>query len=350
MTHERYEWLDHARGIVVLMYVVSMVLAALDGNVVLGERPLGPTYFNHGYAYFNGIPAMITLIDTGQMLFIFVLGFVGYLAFAGRWEKRGPVSAWLYALRRFGGLYGLSILYEVVISPLIGESRNWGLALYDGVLARLALGALAAYVAIYFMRNADWRMAVAIVFLIIHAFFYASYAFDRYPWFDDIMKLPKFPFGVWNMAGVAIAGSACGQWLKRDPGDPKAGFRDRIVPMGVMALVAAYCMEWLQPSEHHDVTTALALLSIGLSTQMLATCYAFNEFGWGISILRPLGRNLLLLFVVTAIFVDMYAGWVADNLLPMHPYGTLLLLGIVPVGAIMLLAVLLEKWNIVVRL
>ncbi len=348
MTHERYAWLDEARGIVVLLYVISIVLSAVEGNPLLGKPTLGPTFLNHGYAYYNGNPPLITLIDAGQMMFIFVVGFVAYIAFAGRWEKRGAFSAWVYALRRVAALYTLSILAEIKVAAWRHESSSWAAALYDGVLSRIAIGALAAYIAVYFIRRADWRMVVAVAMLIVHAFLYASYRFDRYWWYDDIMGLPKFPFGVWNMAAVAVAGSACGQWLKRAP-DPKIGFGERIIPFGTAAIVAAYCMEWLQPSEHHDVTTALALMSIGVSANLLGATYAFNYFGWGIATLRSMGRNLLLLFVVTAIFVDMYAAWVSD-LLPLHPYETLLLLGILPIAAVMALARLLERWNIVVRL
>ncbi|MBX7258367.1 MAG: hypothetical protein K1Y02_18530 [Candidatus Hydrogenedentes bacterium] len=347
--HERYEWLDRARGVVVLMYVISIILAAVKGNVLLGEPPLGPTYLNHGYAYFNGYPAIITLIDAGQMMFIFIVGFAGYIAFQSRLEKRGAVAAWRYAGRRVAGLYALSILGETVILPLTGDERHWNLALYNGVLSRIAIGALVAYLAVYFIRNANRRMAVSVAMLIVHAFLFASYAFDRNPWFDDILQLPPFPFGVWSMAACAVAGTAFSEWLLRDPSAIQEAFRDRVVPAGTMSFVAAYCMEWLQPAEHQDVTAGLALLAIGLSAHMVATAYAFQTFGWGSRILRMMGRNLLLLFVITAIGVDMYVRFVVSTLSPMHPYVALALVGVLPIAAIMWIATLLDKKNIVIR-
>lgn len=348
--HERYEWLDRARGVVVLMYVISIVLASVRGNVLFGEAPLGPTYLNHGYAYFNGYPAIITLIDAGQMMFIFIVGFAGYIAFQSRLEKRGAATAWRYAGRRVAGLYGLSIVGETVIEPLTGGKAHWELALYDGILSRIAIGALAAYAAVYFLRSANRRMAVAIAMLVVHAFLFASYAFDRNPWFDDILQLPPFPFGLWSMAACAIAGTAFSGWLFHESADVQTGFRQRVVPAGTMALMAAYCTEWLQPAEHQDVTAGLSLLAIGLSAHMIASAYAFQTFGWGSKVLRLMGRNLLLLFVITAVGVDQYAKLFVTTFRPMHPYVALAFVGVLPIAAIMGLAILLDKKNVVFRL
>ena len=47
--HPRYDWLDQARGFVVLLLIVSMATAEYAGDMVLGGPTLGPPLLNHGY-------------------------------------------------------------------------------------------------------------------------------------------------------------------------------------------------------------------------------------------------------------------------------------------------------------
>jgi hypothetical protein len=342
--------LDQARGIVGLFYVLSIITSSVDGDILRKLVPYHPTYLNHGYAYYKGDPSIITLIDVGQLMFMFIMGFVAYIAFSSRLEKRGAASAWLYAARRFAGLYILSIVGATLLPMLRGQTVNWNEALYDGVLSRLAIGGLAAYTAVYFVRNADRRAWLGFTLFAVHAFLFASYYFDRYPWIDDMLQRPKFPFGVFNLAAIAILGSAFAQWFAMRPDDPGAGIRSRILPVATWSLVAAYCVEWIQPSEHHDVTTALALLSIGLTGYLVMASYAMGTQGIVVPALRAIGKNLLLVFIVTGEIVDMYLEAIADTAVETHPYAALLFVGLLPVAAVAYIALLLEKRNIVVRL
>ncbi len=347
--HARYRWLDQARGLVVLLYMVSAITSPLDGDVLRGEHQIGPTYLNHGYAYFYDHPAMITIIDVGQPIFMFVVGFAAYIAFTGRLRKRGAAFAWLYALRRVALLYLLSYISAGPLYHLAGQPTNWPEVLYDGILSRIAIGAFVTYASIYFLRNADRRIYVGIFIFIVHAFLFGSYAVDRYPWLDDLLGRPKFPLGALNQAGVAVFGSVFAQWALRNPQDVAAGFRNKVVPASVLAVVLAYCMEWLQPSEHHDVTTALALLSVGLSGLLVAVTYAFGEQGIEIPMLRALGKNLLLLFVLVSQLFERYIGLIPDWVAQDFPYVTLIFIGVLPMALMMALAVLLERRNIIIR-
>ena len=349
-THARYEWLDQARGIVGLFYVLSIITTSVDGDILRKLVPYHPTYLNHGYAYYKGDPSIITLIDVGQLMFMFIMGFVAYIAFSSRLEKRGAASAWLYALRRFAGLYGLSILSATLLPVLKGGQANWNEALYDGVLSRLAIGGLAAYTALDFVRNAARRGGGGLGLLAFRGFLFASYYFDRYPWIDDMLQRPKFPFGAFNLAAIAILGSAFGQWFAMRPGDPGAGIRERILPVATWCFAAAYCVEWIQPSEHHDVTTALALLSIGLTGYLVMASYAMGTLGIVVPALRAIGKNLLLVFIVTGEGIDMYLGAIANSAVEMNPYAVMLFVGVLPVVATTYMALFLEKRNIVVRL
>lgn len=87
--HERFDWFDQARGLVVIMLLSSMIVGELEGDIVMREPFLGPTFLNHGYDYYDGTPALITLIDVGQPIFVFMMGFAATIAFSSRIERRG---------------------------------------------------------------------------------------------------------------------------------------------------------------------------------------------------------------------------------------------------------------------
>jgi len=350
LTHDRYEWLDEARGLVALLYVISTITAPLGGEVLNEKYQLGPTYLDHGYAYYKAYPAMITLIDTGQLIFLFLMGFAAYVAFSGRLRKRGRASAWAYAARRVVSLLALSFVGYGLLNMVKGTPVNWREVLYDGTLSRIALGAAAAYVATYFVRSADRRALMGIGAFVVHAFLFASYTVDRYPWIDDMLGRPKFPLGAFNLAGIAIVGSAFAQWVTREDCDLRVGFRRRIMPVSACMLLAAYCMEWVQPSEHHDVTTALALLSVGLSGLLVASTYALGEVGFTVPVLRPLGKNLILVFIVASQFVSRYVEAFPRTFLESYPYAGLFLVGALPIAGVALLTMVLEKRNIMIRL
>ncbi|MBX7255876.1 MAG: hypothetical protein K1Y02_05910, partial [Candidatus Hydrogenedentes bacterium] len=250
----------------------------------------------------------------------------------------------------FAGLYALSIVSAALLPLLSGEFANWNEALYDGTFSRLAIGSVAAHAAVYAVRRADIRAWLGFALFGVHAFLFESYRFDRYPWIDDMLGLTKFPFGAFNLAAIAILGSVFAQWFHKHSGDPGKGMRERILPVATWSFIASYCVEWIQSSEHHDVTTALALLSVGLTGYLVMASYAMGTLGIVVPALRAIGKNLLLVFIVTAEVIDRYLEAVADTAIETHPYAALLVVGVVPVVAITYMARFLEKRNIVVRL
>jgi hypothetical protein len=206
-----------------------------------GSTWIGPPLLNHGFKYLNWYPPIITIIDIGQQIFMFVLGFVGYLAFKSRLEKKGVWAAWKHGLIRVALLYALAFiddgLFGGIIIPMVnGEAPliPWDEVLWYGTLANLAIGTFAAYLAIFLIRkSADLRIYLSIGIMTIHAVLYASglfeYKFDLLP-SGNIF----FPFNAFNHAAIAIAGTSFSQWLKLDPNNPDIGFRKKILPASTM--------------------------------------------------------------------------------------------------------------------
>ena len=347
--HERYDWLDQARGLVVLMLIVSMSTSEFAGDLIVGEVSLGPPMWNHGYDYFDSVPAIITFIDIGQALFVFMMGFVGYIAFTSRIAKRGKRSGFLYALRRVGLLYALAGLDSVLLSLLANGRIEWDSFLYKGTFSSLALGALTAFVGIVLCPKPDRRIVIAIAMTALHAVLYAFPIFDHRGWQDDMLRMPAFPFGALGMCSVALAGSCFGQWYATNPDEPLQGFRARIVPASLLASLAAYSMDWMQPAQHHDATAALQLYAIACGGLMLMIFYAFGVVGFRIPLLSTLGKNLLLMFAVGGLGASIYLNLVPRSLLMQSPVLTLLLGAIIPFVGLSLFARFLEKRGIMVR-
>jgi hypothetical protein len=135
-------------------------------------------------------------------------------------------------------------------------------------------------------------------------------------------------------------GSCFGQWHMMDPDEPLIGFRSRIVPACTAALVGAYCMEWLQPSEHHDLPAALQLQAVYMGGFMLTIFFVFGRMGIRFPLLSSFGKNLLLMFTVGGLGVGVYWGVLPKPLLIQYPLLALIL------GW---LAVLLDKRGVMVR-
>lgn len=345
---ERYDWLDQARGIVVIMLIVSMSTYYYSGDVLSEDHPLGPTMLNHGYQYFSGVPPLITPIDEGQGIFLFIMGFVGYAAFMRR-RLHGSSSASLYAARRVGVLYALAFFECIVMQYFKNGETLWRDFLIDSTFTVLALGSLAGFASIVLCPNADRRLRFALAMTAIHSLLYASPYFDHYTGDDNIFRLAYFPFNVLGLSAVAIAGTCFGQWLHMDPENPTIGFQKRILPATAAALFAAYSLDWVQPAEPHDATAPHQLLAIGMAGLMLVSCYSAAQCKLRLPLLSAMGKNLLVMFVVGSVFLETYLDFIPKDFLVRWPIAALVLVGFLPLALLAGVAVFLDKRGIIVR-
>lgn len=343
--HKRYEWLDQFRGIVVVLLIVSTITWMTSGDWSGNDPIVGPTFLNHGFQYYDGYPAIITLIDIGQQIFMFVVGYVGYIAFTSRLEKKGAKAAWKHAMIRVGVLYLLAFIDDGLIDLATGGSISWKNVLYNGTLANIAIGSFAAYLGTYLIKKADKRILLSIGTMIFHSVMYALPFFEHYHQQEGIL----FPFNAINHASIAIAATCFSQWFKLDPEDPKIGFKTRILPAATLSYVACYMVDWLQAAEHHDVTTSLALMSIGTSGFMIAIFYGFEQLDFKIPLLSEFGKNLLLMFILTLV-VGEFVGIFSKESMITNPLITMLLIGVLPVVLLAALAVLLDRKNIIIKI
>jgi len=347
--HKRHEWLDQFRGLIIIFLIISVITWPLSGNFPGTEVPIGPPLLNHGFQYYDGYPALITIIDIGQQIFMFILGYVAYIAFTSRMKKKGTGAAWKHGVIRVAVLYGLAFLDDGLIGGLLfGDGIPWDEVLWYGTLANLAIGTFAAYLLAYLIpKSADKRLYVCVGILIVHAILYATPLFEH-KGLGGVGAIP-FPFNSLNHAAIAIAGTCFSQWYKMDSEDPNVGFKKRILPVATIFIIAFYCFDWIQPAEHHDATTSLAFLAIAASGFLIAVFYGFEKMNFRIPVLSEMGKNMLLLFILAFIF-DVAIGLLDRSFLMANPLITMLLIGVLPIVIEAGIALLLARYDIKIKI
>ncbi len=109
---QRYNWIDQARGFVMLMLVISGLMPTLwrevnDFTRFFLEHPSDSTHATYMNLYDIGVPA-----------FFFIIGLLMAVSFRKRVEKKGPGPAVLNAVLRWGLVAVVGILFIIVPAVL----------------------------------------------------------------------------------------------------------------------------------------------------------------------------------------------------------------------------------------
>jgi hypothetical protein len=359
--HPRFEWLDQFRGIVIVLFIVSAVTWILSGDfTALGngqytnvQPPVGPTYMNHGWKWADtppGWPQMITLIDIGQQIFIFLVGFMQAFSFIRRKTTINEKNAVIHIIRRF-----LLIMLLSFIEALIGDfdisQWDWFDILWYGTLANIAWASLAAGLVAYKVQEGDKRLLIGSIILLVHAILYAIPALREFRVYyrgDD--TLFRMPWNTINHAAIAIIGAAYASWiLNVDRTVSETGLQKRVLPVSAIMFALTYLVDFLQPAHHQNCTTALAMMAIGTSGFMVFIFIQFDKYRFRVPGLTAFGKNMLLMFVLSLIVSEAFVPAIED-LAFAHPLYGLILAGICPILIMYAIAKFLEWRNIVVKI
>jgi hypothetical protein len=393
--HKRFRWLDEVRGLTVLfLFIASFTwIFGVDGGHT--SPPVGPTWLNHGFEYFeiSGAP-IITIIDLGSAIFMFLLGISAPIAFRSKKEKKGNSYAlaktftrfsaflWINEISELAGcdiVFGsLAIVGVVILSVGTIVSIYFGLVKYktsykkgyfgliwtasatigfmlilvnSGVklfhiffahtLAHLAWGTLAAYLGVYLVKNANKRIIGMIIALGFH---FVTFELNKiFTWNWDMEG-----FNVIGFVAVAIAATCVWDWLNLNPNNYKIGSR-KVIKFALISFLSAFCIDFLQPANHYGINSALSLLAIGVSTFFVVIFFALeNYFDFKIPLLQSLGRNAFLLYMLQSTYTEPFRAiwdnsldfWGTNPTMFQRFYG--LLLCIVPITLLCLVAWFLD--------
>ncbi len=333
----RLRWVDEFRGLVVIFLIIAGWTWILSGDVEAGNLPIGPTYLNHGWKYVEiaGWPPLITIIDIGQQILMFVVGFVGALAYYCHKEKEGKVGAILHIFRRFFSLMAFSIIIYAVIGGegLIISENQIVKVFFTDTFPNIAWGSLGGLLLVAVLeKKPDTRLFIALGIMGLYSILYAFPGVQNWTWEINGIEYFRVPWNTINHIAIAILGTCTYDWFQwlGTKEDPDKGWVKRILPVGTLMFIGAFLIDFLEPAEHHDATTGLVMLAIGTSQYFLYMFYAFDKIGFHIIALSDFGKNIMLMFLYTGVQILFFEVFPVDIL---YEYKILALLvaGVLPI-------------------
>ncbi|MBN2157112.1 MAG: hypothetical protein JW776_13795 [Candidatus Lokiarchaeota archaeon] len=358
----RFEWLDQFRGIVIVLFIVQTFAYAFSGNPSGGILPILPPMVNHGYKYINfgdGIPKIITLVDIGQQIFIFLVGFMQAFAVMKRKQKSEEKwRVWTHTGIRVAGIFALSILHVLIEFFLDGPPFDFEKAFLTGTLANIAWAGLFAALISILMQNGNIRFWTGFGLMIITEtlWYVTSTHGGLAPLFTSNLLDTLLPLVGHIEIGIIAAGVA--GWIFKPDGTIKEeGWKKQVLPLAIGFMVLSYLSWFINWADHHKVNMSLATMAIGFSSLMIFTFYAMGQRNFKIPLLTPLGKNMLLVFLLSmiineVIYKDMIL--ISFNLIGLPTwYGPLLdmlLVGIIPTILMWAIVWPLDKFNIIIKI
>lgn len=355
----RMEWVDQFRGLVVIFLIIAAITWELSGSHIgdIGDPnnpPIGPTYLNHGwrFAEFDGWPNIITIIDIGQQILMFIVGFVGALAYYNHRKKEGELGALLHVFRRFLALMILAIVVEGELFEGNFDLTDWNVVsvFWTSTFPNLAWGSLISLLLVALLKSKpDKRFIIAVCIMAAYSILFEIEAVQNWQWTIGSWVIFKVPWNTINHISIAILGTCTYDWcLLKTNEDPDYGWRKRILPIGSFMWIGVWLLDFLQPAEHHDATTTLSMMAIATSMFILFLFYMLERLKFKVPGLSELGKNILLMFLLTGLW-GYFLHAFSRQMFVDYPITALILVGIVPLMTQILFAWALSKYRIIVK-
>ena len=340
----RFGWLDQFRGLVIIMFIIQTVAWKFSDDPANILTPLMSPLLNHGFRYANFDRPLITFIDLGQQIFIFLVGYMQAFAVLKRRKKNYTTKAlWLHIGKRFGIMIMLSALHVYVAE----DSRYIWYMFFGGTLANIAWAGLAAGIVALYLLKGDHRLFVGLGLMTIHTICYAI---------PGIRALEgaglEFPFQMINHMAIGCIAAGFTAWMFTDDGKVKEeSLRARILPISLYFFIGAYFLDFLQWADHHDVTSSHVGFAISTSGFILYLFYKFDQEGFKIPGLTAFGKNMLMIFLFSMVIIELvYIPMIVDTgILGKNGLFDLFLMGIPPILFMWLIAKLLERFNLYIK-
>ena len=352
--YPRFDWLDQFRGMCVVLYIIAIITWGLSGEILEGVLPIGPTYYNHGWAIslelFDqspfSFPPMITIIDLGQPNLMFLVGFMQAYSFSRREKNISKKSAWIHVVNRFGLLMVTSVLFEDILL-----SHGLFSGIFTGTFASLAWASLFGGISAAYIKKADYRILTGILIMIIHAVLYTIPGLNTWK-VGSGFYIFQIPWKMINLSAIAIVASGFTLYFFGEDGKLKEEnilFKSRILPLCLSMFAINYLMDYLQWADSLHCTTSLAFLTIAISSLGLFTFYQFDRYEFKIPFFSAFGKNMWLMFILSPLLEWILIALIQD-LVASSRILALILAGILPLAMMGGIAKLLDKKKILVKI
>jgi predicted acyltransferase len=315
----RFEWLDQFRGLAILLFIIQTTAAYL---LIETGFPIFAPHLNHGINYAQVVdwPPLITLIDTGRYIFIFLVGFMAAFTVSKYKQKGKSLDTILFRIiRRLASI--LAINYLIFAA---GGTQPIKVILLDSTLGYIAWVGFIVSVITFFIKKPDQRFLLGLLPFIVQFIL------------DFFLDLDSMWMNLMGLVGVGLVASAFATWmLKVDGTVDESNFKKRILPVVIGSFVVMFIVEFFQWADYENSTVALCALGIGISGLALFIFYHLEKYDFKIPLLSPLGKNLLIVGILEMVLIELlYMNLFLFDFIQLHlayPLYHLLFAGIVPI-------------------
>ena len=330
----RYYWIDHARGFIMLLLVITEFLP----NAIREGSEIGRFFLAHPPD--ERFVEYMNFFDIGAPAFIFIMGLLMPLSFLHRKERDGVTKAVRHMVIRYGIIFLLGFLVIFIdhgeIIAMVGEVP---VIIWD-VLPTLGLVGL---IAIPFLwLKPKLRAIAATVILIFYQFMLLFGGWREYA----IISIHGGIFGtIFSFSVIMIYATCLGEimLLNKEYTDKKKYQIYAIV--GTIALLGGLLL-WLVPGWYPNKRqVTLTYISISLGASILLS---FIFIGIDKKVQKPIfildsyGKSPFIIYVIAIVLEFLLSDVIG---LDMD-----LLIFILMVIVMSIIAILLDKWGKIIKL
>ena len=327
---KRYYWIDHARGFIMILLVITEFLPAFirEAARFFLDHPINQRTVEYMNFYDVGAPA-----------FIFIMGFLMPLSFFHRKERDGTGKAIRHMIIRYGIILLLGYLVILIDQQAIVKTIDGMTIVIWDVLPSLGLVGLIAIP--FLFVNPKMRAILASVLLI----FYQVMLFFGWREYAIASVHGGILGTIFGFSVIMIYATCLGELFFMDKKTPEKKKYQIYAIIGIIAFLGGILLslipEWY--ANKRQVTLTYILISLGTSILLSFIFVGIDKIvKKPIFILDSYGKNPFLIYVIAIVLEFLIAdiiGWEKDFLI-------FLIMTII----ITVIAIGLDKWGKIIKL
>jgi len=327
---KRYYWIDHARGFIMILLVITEFLPAFirEAARFFLDHPINQRTVEYMNFYDVGAPA-----------FIFIMGFLMPLSFFHRKERDGTGKAVRHMIIRYGIILLLGYLVILIDQQAIVKTIDGMTIVIWDVLPSLGLVGLIAIP--FLFVNPKMRAILASVLLI----FYQVMLFFGWREYAIASVHGGILGTIFGFSVIMIYATCLGELFFMDKKTPEKKKYQIYAIIGIIAFLGGILLslipEWY--ANKRQVTLTYILISLGTSILLSFIFVGIDKIvRKPIFILDSYGKNPFLIYVIAIVLEFLIAdiiGWEKDFLI-------FLIMTII----ITVIAIGLDKWGKIIKL
>ena len=328
---KRYYWIDHARGFIMLLLVLTEFLPMFirDAARFFLEHPINQRTAEYMNFYDIGAPA-----------FIVIMGFLMPLSFFRRKEKDGTGKAVRHMIIRYGIILLLGYLVILIDQQAIVKTVDGMIIVIWDVLPSLGLVGLIAIP--FLFVNPKIRAILASVLLIFYQLMLFFGGWREYA----IESVHGGIFGtIFGFSAIMIYATCLGELFFIDKETPERKKYQIYAIVGIIAFLGGILIALIPGwyANKRQVTLTYILISLGTSILLSFIFIAIDKkYNKPIIILDSYGKNPFLIYII-AIVLEFLLSDILE-------FEKDLILFVIMTVIITIIAIVLDKWGRIIKL